>query len=156
MPEPFPDITAIHEALRHTTSGVALTDRAGNIQWVNPAFEKLFGYTAAEAVASAPGLHPFGEHSGAACAEFWRTVLSGESWRSTVRNHRKNGTPFQSNVVVIPLMASGGRLAWLLTAHSAPVVVRPEEQDGLARLETLLDHCRGAAIRSPRDKVTAG
>jgi len=97
--------------------GVVITDRAGNVLWSNEAFRRMTGYTIEEMQGWNPGLRPFGEPTGAACASLWRTALAGETWRGNVRNRTKNGEKFQVRITVTPLCEAGERMTHMVAVH---------------------------------------
>ncbi len=71
---------------------VMITDRTGTIVWVNRAFTRLTGFTAAEAVGHNPKvLINSGEQAPSFYREFWATILSGRVWRGEMINRRKDG-----------------------------------------------------------------
>ena len=72
--------------------GVVVTDTSGIIQYVNPAFTAMTGYTGAEAVGRRPSILKSGSQPGAFYAELWKTIGSGRIWRGELTNRRKDGS----------------------------------------------------------------
>ena len=68
-----------------------ITDAAGKIQYVNPKFLAVTGYTAAEVMGRNPRFLKSGETSREVYAELWRTITAGGEWRGELHNRRKNG-----------------------------------------------------------------
>ena len=89
---------------------VMITDIEGVIEYVNPAFERVTGYGAAEAVGRKPNILK----SGAQDREFyrtqWETMLSGKVWTAVVANRKKDGTLFTCEQSVIPITDASGRI----------------------------------------------
>ena len=80
-------------ALEATASGVVITDRQGTIQWANPAFCRLTGYTLDEAAGKNPrDLVRFEVHDRAYFQPLWETILSGKVWQGEIVNRRKDGS----------------------------------------------------------------
>ncbi|HSJ06327.1 MAG TPA: ATP-binding protein, partial [Longimicrobiales bacterium] len=99
-------------ALEAVGSALVITDRQGVIEWVNPAFTELYGYTAEEAVGRTPGeLMKSGEHDVAFYRELWDTIVAGHTWRGRVTNRRRDGTVFEEEMAITPLFDGHGRIA---------------------------------------------
>src|SRR6185369_127541 len=81
-------------ALEAAANGIMITDRAGQILWVNPAFTRVTGYSAEEAVGKTPAFLKSGVHEAAFYDELWTTVLSGKQWQGELVNRRKDGTNY--------------------------------------------------------------
>ncbi len=98
-------------ALDAAVDAVVITDATGTIEWVNPAFGRLTGYSAAEAVGRNPReLLRSGRHSREFYAEMWTTILSGHAWHGEVVNRRKNGTEYTEEQTITPIVDAGGRI----------------------------------------------
>ena len=94
------------EAVEHAADGIVITDTAGTIQYVNPAFTALTGYSREEAVGQNPRLLKSERHSAAFYAEMWSTILSGRVWRGDVTNRRKDGTFYDEEMRIAPIQSS--------------------------------------------------
>lgn len=63
--------------------------------WVNPAYERLTGYTSADVVGNTPaGLLRSGAHSPTFYEEIWDTTSSGHVWKGLITSRRKDGVDF--------------------------------------------------------------
>jgi PAS domain S-box-containing protein len=78
-------------ALDAAANAIVITDQAGLIQWVNPAFTQLTGYTEAEAIGHTPALLKSGQHDAAFYQQLWNAILAGEVWEGEITNRRKDG-----------------------------------------------------------------
>lgn len=94
-------------ALEATINSVVITDPTGDIQWVNPAFTRITGYTLAEAVGKNPRILKSGEQKYAYYEEMWRTISSGRSWSGEFVNLRKDGSRYVEEVSITPVRAEG-------------------------------------------------
>ena len=164
------ELKDLSAALETATEGVVITDRASNIEWVNPAFANMTGYTRREAVEEAPALHPFGEYIGCSWAKFWRAVLSGEVWRGRVNSRRKDGSTYEREAIVTPIRDQSGRVTRLVAVHCKlgeeklePAALQSLERalrNGLRALVARTSVCDGvlpqAPKHSPPGKATAG
>ena len=116
------DITERHQAeaqvrlqsaaLNAAANAMVITDRAGLIQWVNPAFSDLTGYTAAEAVGKNPrDLVKSDQHDQAFYKDLWETILSGQVWRGEIINRRKDGSLYTEEQSITPLRDPQGTIS---------------------------------------------
>jgi len=71
--------------------GIMVVDASLHIARVNPAFERITGYTAAEVIGGQPALLASGRHNKAFYRDLWQAVLNNGFWRGEMWNKRKNG-----------------------------------------------------------------
>jgi diguanylate cyclase (GGDEF)-like protein/PAS domain S-box-containing protein len=90
-------------ALEQTADSILIADRAGRIEYVNPAFERTTGYTRAEALGRTPRLLKSGKHSAYFYERLWRTLEAGEDFREIFINRRKNGDLYYEEKSISPL-----------------------------------------------------
>jgi PAS domain S-box-containing protein len=88
---------------------IAITDTRGMICYVNPAFERITGYSRQEALGSNPRLLKSGKHPAAFYRQMWATLARGEAWRGHLCNRRKDGALIEENAVISPLRDAGGQ-----------------------------------------------
>ena len=100
----------LSSALQQTADSVVITDREGVIEYVNPAFENITGYTAAEALARKPNLVKSGHHDQAFYRGLWKTILRGEPFRAIFVNRRKDATPYHEQKTITPIKDRQGRI----------------------------------------------
>ncbi|MBI3891149.1 MAG: response regulator [Candidatus Wallbacteria bacterium] len=87
----FDRVQMLSRAVEEGSACVVVTDRAGIIEYVNPSFCQLTGFTAEEALGQNPRILKSGVHSAAFYSEMWSTLLSGKVWRGELCNRKKNG-----------------------------------------------------------------
>ncbi len=99
-----PDSHLLAQVAYQTTNGVIITDHERRIVWTNRSFEKMTGYTLAEAVGRKPGDLLQGT---ATCpdnvAEIREAMARGEGFEQDLLNYRRDGTPFWVRVVCSPI-----------------------------------------------------
>lgn len=95
-------------AVEQTTDSVMITDKAGLIQYVNPAFEQTTGFSRAEAVGATPRLLRSGKQDRAYYRELWDALLAGRPFKATVLNRKKNGELFFAEQTITPMRTNGG------------------------------------------------
>jgi PAS domain S-box-containing protein len=97
-------------AVEQAADGIVITDASGRIQYVNPAFTAMTGYTQEEALGQTPALLKSGRHSVAFYQELWKTIQSGRVWHGEVTNRRKDGTFYDEEMRIAPVHGSNGTI----------------------------------------------
>ncbi len=98
--------TAIDQAM----DAVVITDASGAITYVNPAFERVSGYTRSEVLGGTPRILKSGSQSGAFYATLWRTITAGNAWSGELINRRKDGAIFREVATVTPVRDGDGAI----------------------------------------------
>ncbi|MFZ0285069.1 MAG: ATP-binding protein, partial [Terriglobales bacterium] len=105
--------------LRHSVEQspdlVMITNNAGVLEYVNPAFEKLTGYASAEVIGQTLGILKSDQQSGELYEEMWNTVLSGKVFNGTVINRKKNGETFVIEKAITPLRNRQGGITHFIS-----------------------------------------
>lgn len=104
-------VRLLGRAVEQNSESVIITDAAGNIEYVNPAFTQSTGYAAEDVAGRNPRVLKSGEQSEAFYKRMWETILSGETWRGEMHNKRKNGELFWENVAISPILDENGAIA---------------------------------------------
>lgn len=98
-------------ALNAAANGIVVTDIHGAVEWANPAFTELTGYTLAEALGKNPReLVKSGEHDEAFFRNLWETILSGDVWRGELINKRKDGARYVEEEAITPVFNEDGEI----------------------------------------------
>jgi PAS domain S-box-containing protein len=95
-------------AVEHAADGVILTDTGGRIQYVNPSFTAMTGYSSEEVIGKNPRLLKSGRHSAEFYKEMWSTIQSGKVWRGEVANRRKDGSIYHEESRISPVQDAAG------------------------------------------------
>ena len=98
----------LHAALRAAPSGWVVTDAQGVIEWVNPGFTKLTGYSWEEAVGQRPNVLKSGQHRPDFYAKLWETVRGGQIWQGELCNRRKDGSLYYEHMTIAPVRDASG------------------------------------------------
>ena len=97
-------------AIEQTSELVVITDATGIIQYVNPGFETITGFPAAEAIGKTPQILNSGRQDAAFYRNLWETILLGNAWKGRVVNRRKDGTMFTAECSISPIKDNGGEV----------------------------------------------
>lgn len=97
-------------ALEAAANAILITDRDGNITWVNTAFTDLTGYSATEVVGRNPWILKSGKQEPLFYQELWETILSGKTWSGELINLRKDGSLYTEEQTITPLRDMHGQV----------------------------------------------
>jgi PAS domain S-box-containing protein/putative nucleotidyltransferase with HDIG domain len=140
-------------ALTAAANAILITNREGIIEWANPAFTTLTGYTMQEAVGKNPReLIKSGQHDHAFYKSLWETILAGKVWQGELTNRRKNGEYYFEEMTITPLQGNHGEANYFI-AVKQDITLRKQADDRnrrqLQRLAAL--HTIDAAINGSLD-----
>ncbi len=97
-------------AIEQAGETVVVTDAEGTIQYVNPMFEAVTGYSRAEAVGQNPRILKSGKHDNAFYVELWHTITSGRAWQGRFINRKKDGSLYIEDASISPVHDNTGRI----------------------------------------------
>ncbi|MCB8938902.1 MAG: PAS domain S-box protein [Ardenticatenaceae bacterium] len=127
-------------ALNAAANGIVITDVNGLIEWANPAFTELTGYTLEEALGRNPRqLVKSGVHDEAFYRQLWETILCGNVWRGELINRRRDGTHYVEEEAITPVFNEKGAITHFI-AIKQDITKRKEaekEREHLYRQERL-------------------
>jgi len=95
-------------AIQNAAESIMITDAAGAIQYVNPAFEKLTKFKLGEVKGRNPNILKSGKHDNAFYKELWDTICAGKVWRGRLTNKRKDGELFTEDAAISPIQNEQG------------------------------------------------
>ena len=95
-------------AIEQSDDSIVITDRDGKIEYVNPAFEQVSGYTREEALGNNPRILKSGAQDEATYRELWATITSGRTWHGRLVNRRKDGSLYTEDATISPVRHSDG------------------------------------------------
>jgi len=100
----------LSQVVEQAGEGILITDREGVIEYVNPAFTRLTGYTAEEAIGRTPGLLKSGHQDAALYKEMWATINSGKIWNGKVIDRTKDGRFCPLMLTISPIKNEAGEI----------------------------------------------
>ncbi len=100
----------LSRAVEQSPASIVITNRAGDIEYVNPKFIEVTGYTLAEVLGRNPRVLKSGEMSPEAYGVLWRTITAGKEWSGEFHNKKKNGELFWESASISPIRDPAGRV----------------------------------------------
>lgn len=104
------EIGKLSQAVEQSPASMIITDLKGNIEYVNPIFEKVSGYSLEEVRGKNPRLLRSGHTSATEYRALWETIMAGKEWRGELHNRRKDGTLFWERAVISPIRNREGQI----------------------------------------------
>lgn len=121
-------------ALEAAANAIFITDRRGNIEWGNPAFCAMSGYTMDEVLGRNPReIIKSGRQAADRYRELWRTILAGEVWRGELINRRKDGSTYPEELTITPVRDKDGECRHFI-AVKEDVTERRQSERRMAEL----------------------
>jgi sigma-B regulation protein RsbU (phosphoserine phosphatase) len=100
----------LSNAVEQTADHIVITDKSGRIEYVNPSFMGLTGYTREEVCGRTPRLLKSGKQDPLTYDAMWETLLAGEVFRGTIVNRKKSGQWYSSRQTITPMKDSSGNI----------------------------------------------
>ncbi|MEK6792130.1 MAG: EAL domain-containing protein, partial [Deltaproteobacteria bacterium] len=111
------ELKKLHMAMEQSVNIVFITDIKGHIEYVNPMFESVTGYSRDEAMGQTPRILSSGDVPQEKYDQLWQTITSGKTWRDTYKNRKKNGTFYWCSTVISPVRDASGDITHFLAVQ---------------------------------------
>jgi PAS domain S-box-containing protein len=104
----------LNEAMEQSPASVVITDTHGTIQYVNPRFCQLTGYSLDEVIGQNPRILKSGEQPPEFYNKMWATITTGQQWRGEMHNKKKNGDLFWELASIVGVKNPAGEITHFL------------------------------------------
>lgn len=145
------ELRRLSQAVTHSPSTVMITDAKGGIEYVNPKFTQLTGYTLEEVRGKNPRILKSGEQPQEFYKQLWETIASGREWCGEFRNKKKNGQLYWEYACISSVKDKEGRITNFIAVK--------EDITERKRLEELRDEFISIVsheLRSPMTLIREG
>jgi PAS domain S-box-containing protein len=112
------ELRRLHKAVEEAGHAVYITDAAGTIHYVNPAFEHTTGYSREEAVGRTPRILKSGAMPPGYYRRLWETINAGDTWREQITNRRRDGTLYYASQTIAPVLNAQGEIDWFVAVQT--------------------------------------
>ena len=142
------DLQRIKQAVESAGHAIYITDPDGVIEYVNPAFEEMTGFSEAEVIGETPSVLDSGEMQDGYFERLWETVLSGDVYKDEMINRRKTGETYAAMQTVAPV--TDGDDIHAFVAIQDDITDRKERKQTLSRREQAISEAPvGISISDP-------
>ncbi len=104
------ELLTLSRAVEQSPATVVITDRKGAIEYVNPKFTRLAGYTLEEVLGQNPRILKSGKTSPEEYKQLWNTITTGREWQGEFLNKKKNGEIYWESATISPIKAPEGTI----------------------------------------------
>ncbi|MDO9227595.1 MAG: EAL domain-containing protein [Pseudomonadota bacterium] len=112
----------------HAREGIMITDAAGNLVDVNPAFSQITGFAGEEVLGKTPRALKSGRHDPAFYTAMWRTIIKEGHWIGEIWNRRKNGEEYPERLSISSIRDPAGAVSHYLGVFTDISQVKQQEQ----------------------------
>jgi PAS domain S-box-containing protein len=105
----------LSRAVEQSADTVVITDRQGIIEYVNPAFETLTGYSRDDVQGNTPRVLKSGEQAPDVYQQVWKTILAGKVYRGILVNRKKNGQLYYVEESICPIRDADGQITHFIS-----------------------------------------
>jgi len=150
------------QATEQSPVTIVITDIEGNIEYVNPKFTEISGYSYREVIGKNPRILQSGEMSKDNYREMWDTILSGVEWRGEFHNKRKDGTLFWESASISSIKDGQGKIGHFIAVKEditerrrmeIDLLEAKEKAEEISRLKSSLLLNMSHELRTPMNGI---
>jgi PAS domain S-box-containing protein len=130
-------------AVNQCPVSIIITDPDGKIEYVNPKFTAVTGYSSAEALGQKTSLLKSGEMRSEEYRCLWKTITGGREWRGEFHNRKKSGELFWEQAAISPIFDADGHISHFL-AVKEDITERKLQDQKIREQAALLDKAQDA------------
>jgi PAS domain S-box-containing protein len=132
-------------AIEQSAEGVVITNPNGDIEYVNPAFTSITGYSREEVRGQNPRILKSGKHDAEFYRQLWATILNGQIWQGELINRRKDASLYTEQMNIAPVRDEGGKITHFIATKR-----------DVTEHKTLEEHVRQAAKMEAIGRLAGG
>ena len=104
------ELRKLSAAVDQSANLICISDSDGIVEYVNPEFCRVTGYSSSEAVGQRTNLLKSGHHDDALYSQLWQDISSGKTWSGRIRNRRKDGGLFWARLTITPIFNAANEI----------------------------------------------
>jgi PAS domain S-box-containing protein len=104
------ELKKLSTVVNQSANAIIITNTEGNIEYVNPVFTKLTGYTFEEVKGKNPRILNAGTQDKEYYTHLWNTIASGKIWKGEFHNKTKSGDLFWELATISPIKSEAGEI----------------------------------------------
>lgn len=149
----------LSNAVEQSSASIIITDKNGAIQYVNPYFSQVTGYSREEVTGKNPRFLKSGEMPPEGYQQMWTDIMESGVWRGEFHNRKKNGELFWERATISCIKDNNGQ-ATHFVAVKEDITEQKTTREKMKRMETLATLGKFSAmtaheIRNPLSWVSA-
>ncbi|HUJ21247.1 MAG TPA: PAS domain S-box protein [Bryobacteraceae bacterium] len=146
--------SGLFAAIEQAAEGIVITSVDSTIQYVNPAFSRMTGYSPEEAVGQTLRILKSGRQDRAYYEDLWKTVTAGQVWHGELTNRRKDGTLYTEQMTITPVRDPSGAIVNYI-AIKQDVTARQAGEEAQRLLASIVESSEDAIISHSPENVIA-
>jgi PAS domain S-box-containing protein len=137
------ELKKLSETVKQSPVTVVITDKNGTIEYVNPTFCEITGYSAKEAIGQNPRILKSGDYPESFYKDLWDTILSGRTWRGELLNRKKNDEEFWESASISPIKNDDGEITHFV-AVKEDITAKKQMEEELIQSKRAADEANKA------------
>lgn len=130
------ELIKLQAAIESSKASIIITDVSGKIEYANPFFSQISGYTPAEYLGRNPSIIKTGLHTDEFYKNLWTTITAGLTWEGEICNRKKNGDLYWENAVISAIRNADNEIINYVAVKSDITDRKKIEQELLKAKET--------------------
>jgi len=139
------ELRVLSRAVEQNPVSIVITNTLGQIEYVNPKFTELTGYSLNEVLGKNPRILKSGSTSSSSYAVMWNTILAGGEWHGQFKNKKKSGEEYFEDALISPIKDENGNITHIVAVK--------EDITGQKKDEILIRKLSKAIGQSPVSTV---
>lgn len=115
-------------AVEQSPNCIVITDKEGNIKYVNDKFTKYTGYTFEEAIGKNPRILKTDNYAPGFFENLWKTISLGNTWKGELKNRKKNGELYYEKAIIAPIKDKQGHIESYMAIKEDVTELKKTEQ----------------------------
>ena len=151
------DLRKLSHAVEQSNASIVITDATGIIEYVNPYFSELTGYTLEEVIGQNPRILQSEITDKAVYKDLWKTITDGKEWRGEFCNKKKNGELYWETASISPITDSQGKITHFV-AVKTDITERKQAEETIVKqlaFEELMTVILTSFATCPHDEIDA-
>ena len=104
------ELSKLSQAIHQSASTVLITSLDGLIEFVNPSFTRITGYSVEDVIGKNPEILNSGKNPPYLFSDMWESIANGETWQGEMLNRKKNGDLFWEYATISPIIDNSGKI----------------------------------------------
>ncbi|MBF0477941.1 MAG: PAS domain S-box protein [Candidatus Omnitrophica bacterium] len=143
------ELLKLTRAVNQSPSSIVITNTNGDIEFVNPKFSQVTGYSQEEAMGKNPRVLKSGEMELGEYKKLWETIISGNEWRGEFHNKKKNGELYWEQAAISPIRNAEGKITHYL-AIKEDITEFKKQSAEIQRIRKALDDSQAQLFQTAK------